>query len=102
MTKFHIKEKQMTIKKRGRPVGSKNKPEIKVVKRTNVLAFEKQLEDWDKKEKQVDLQGLCEKLQDALAKAYVDCEKFEKDIATYQSEILRRDVIIQYLESRAG
>jgi pyridoxine/pyridoxamine 5'-phosphate oxidase len=102
MTKFHIKEKQMTIKKRGRPVGSKNKPEIKVVKRTNVLAFEKQLEEWDKKEKQVDLQGLCEKLQDALAKAYVDCEKFEKDIATYQSEILRRDVIIQYLESRAG
>ena len=92
----------MTIKKRGRPVGSKNKPEIKVVKRTNVLSFEKQLEEWDKKEKQVDLQGLCEKLQDALAKAYVDCEKFEKDIATYQSEILRRDVIIQYLESRAG
>jgi hypothetical protein len=92
----------MTIKKRGRPVGSKNKPKIKVVKRTNVLAFEKQLEEWDKKEKQVDLQGLCEKLQDALAKAYVDCEKFEKDIATYQSEILRRDVIIQYLESRAG
>ena len=92
----------MTIKKRGRPVGSKNKPEIKVVKRTNVLAFEKQLEEWDKKEKQVDLQGLCEKLQDALAKAYVDCEKFEKDVATYQNEILRRDVIIQYLESRAG
>jgi len=92
----------MTIKKRGRPVGSKNKPKIKVAKRTNVLAFEKQLEEWDKKEKQTDLQGLCEKLQDALAKAYVDCEKFEKDVATYQSEILRRDVIIQYLESRKG
>jgi len=92
----------MTIKKRGRPVGSKNKPKLKVAKRTNVLAFEKQLEEWDKKEKQTDLQSLCEKLQDALAKAYVDCEKFEKDVATYQSEILRRDVIIQYLESRAG
>lgn len=92
----------MTIKKRGRPVGSKNKPKIKAVRRTKVLAFEKQLEEWDKKEKQIDLQSLCEKLQDALAKAYVDCEKFEKDVATYQSEILRRDVIIQYLESRAG
>jgi hypothetical protein len=90
----------MTFKKRGRPVGSKNSP--KSVKQTHVLSFEKQLEDWDKKEKQIDLQGLCEKLQDALAKAYVDCEKFEKDVATYQSEILRRDVIIQYLESRAG
>jgi hypothetical protein len=92
----------MTIKKRGRPVGSKNNLKTKVVKQHHVLSFEKQLEEWDKKEKQVDLQGLCEKLQDALAKAYVDCEKFEKDVATYQSEILRRDVIIQYLESRAG
>jgi hypothetical protein len=100
MTKFHTKEKQMTIKKRGRPVGSKNKP--KPVKRASILTFEKQIEEWDKKEKQIDLQGLCEKLQDALAKAYVDCEKFEKDITTYQGEILRRDVIIQYLESRAG
>jgi hypothetical protein len=92
----------MTIKKRGRPVGSKNKPRTKVVKQHHVLTFEKQLEDWDNKEKQIELKELCEKLQDALAKAYVDCEKFEKDIATYQSEILRRDVIIQYLESRAG
>jgi hypothetical protein len=102
MTKFHIKEKQMTIKKRGRPVGSKNNPKTKVVKQHHVLSFEKQLEDWDNKEKQIELKELCEKLQNALAKAYVDCEKFEKDIATYQSEILRRDAIIQYLESRAG
>ena len=92
----------MTIKKRGRPVGVKNKPKTKVVKQHHFLSFEKQLEDWDNKEKQIDLQSLCEKLQDALAKAYIDCEKFEKDVATYQSEILRRDVIIQYLESRAG
>jgi hypothetical protein len=98
--KFHTKENDMVTKKRGRPVGSKNKPKTKVVKKAHVLTFEKQLEDWDKKEKQIDLQGLCEKLQNALAKAYVDCENFEKDIAIYQSEILRRDTIIQYLESK--
>jgi len=91
----------MTIKKRGRPVGVKNKPKTKVVKQHQVLSFEKQLEDWDNKEKQIELKELCEKLQNALAKAYVDCEKFEKDIAIYQKEILRRDVIIQYLESKA-
>jgi hypothetical protein len=90
----------MTVKKRGRPVGSKNKPKVKVVKKHQVLAFEKQLEEWDNKEKQVDLKNLCEKLQDALAKSYVECENFEKDIAIYQKEILRRDVIIQYLESK--
>ena len=86
------------IKKRGRPVGSKNK--LKPVKQTHVLSFEKQLEEWDNKEKQIELKELCEKLQNALAKAYVDCEKFEKDIAIYQSQILRRDTIIQYLESK--
>jgi hypothetical protein len=90
----------MTVKKRGRPVGSKNKPKTKVVKQHQVLSFEKQLEEWDKKEKQVELKELCEKLQNALAKSYVECENFEKDIAIYQKEILRRDVIIQYLESK--
>jgi hypothetical protein len=90
----------MTVKKRGRPVGSRNTPKTKVVKQHHVLTFEKQLEDWDKKEKQVELKELCEKLQNALAKSYVECENFEKDIAIYQKEILRRDVIIQYLESK--
>jgi hypothetical protein len=100
MTKFHTKEKQMTIKKRGRPLGVKNKP--KAVKRTQVLTFEKQLEAWEKKENEVNYKELCEKLQEALAKSYVEAEQLERQIALLQSEISARDVVIRYLESRKG
>ena len=90
----------MTIKKRGRPLGVKNKP--KAVKRTQVLTFEKQLEAWEKKENEVNYKELCEKLQEALAKSYVEAEQLERQIALLQSEISARDVVIRYLESRKG
>jgi hypothetical protein len=90
----------MTIKKRGRPLGVKNKP--KAVKRTQVLTFEKQLEAWEKKENEVNYKELCEKLQEALAKSYVEAEQLERQIAVLQSEISARDVVIRYLESRRG
>jgi endo-1,4-beta-D-glucanase Y len=89
----------MTIKKRGRPVGSKNKP---VVKRSQVLTFEKQLEAWEKKENEVNYKELCEKLQEALAKSYVEAEQLERQIVGLQNEIGARDVVIRYLESRRG
>jgi cell fate (sporulation/competence/biofilm development) regulator YlbF (YheA/YmcA/DUF963 family) len=90
----------MTIKKRGRPLGVKNKP--KAVKRTQVLTFEKQLEAWEKKENAVNYKELSEKLQEALAKSYVEAEQLERQIVTLQSEINARDVVIRYLESRKG
>ena len=90
----------MTIKKRGRPAGVKNKP--KAVKRTQVLTFEKQLEAWEKKENAVNYKELSEKLQEALAKSYVEAEQLERQIVTLQTEINARDVIIRYLESRRG
>ena len=99
MTKSLTKEKNMTIKKRGRPVGSKNKP---VVKRSQVLTFEKQLEAWEKKENEVNYKELCEKLQEALAKSYVEAEQLERQIVGLQNEIGARDVVIRYLESRRG
>jgi hypothetical protein len=88
----------MTVKRRGRPVGSKNKP--KAVKRTQVLTFEKQLEAWEQKEQKVNFKELCEKLQEALAKSYVEAENLERQITYLRSEISARDVIINYLESR--
>jgi hypothetical protein len=100
MTKSHIKENEMTIKKRGRPVGVKNKP--KAVKRTQVLTFEKQLEAWEKKENTVNYKELSEKLQEALAKSYVEAEQLERQITVLQNEISARDVVIRYLESRKG
>ena len=90
----------MTIKKRGRPAGVKNKP--KAVKRTQVLTFEKQLEAWEKKENAVNYKELSEKLQEALAKSYVEAEQLERQIAALQNEISARDVVIRYLESRRG
>jgi hypothetical protein len=59
MMKSLTKEKNMTIKKRGRPLGVKNKP--KAVKRSEMLTFEKQIEAWDKKENAVNYKELCEK-----------------------------------------
>jgi hypothetical protein len=87
----------MTIKKRGRPVGSKNKPKVKQVQ---ILTFEKQLEEWDRKENGVNYKELCDKLQEALAKSYVEAEDLSKTIDTLSRELRARDVIITYLEMR--
>lgn len=88
----------MTIKKRGRPVGVKNKP--KATKQTQISSFEQQLEEWDRKQNAVDYKELSEKLQEALAKSYVDAEQLERKVAELRKEIAARDVIITYLESR--
>jgi hypothetical protein len=90
----------LLTRKRGRPAGVKNKP--KAVKRTQVLTFEKQLEAWEKKENAVNYKELSEKLQEALAKSYVEAEQLERQIVTLQTEINARDVVIRYLESRRG
>jgi uncharacterized protein (DUF3084 family) len=82
----------MTVKKRGRPVGTK--------KQAQIVSFEQQLEEWDRKQNAVDYKELCEKLQEALAKSYVEAEQFERQINQLRSEIAARDVIINYLESR--
>ena len=87
----------MTIKKRGRPFGVKNRPKVKQVQ---ILTFEKQLEEWDRKENEVNYKELCEKLQEALAKSYVEAEDLSKTIDTLSRELRARDVIITYLEMR--
>jgi hypothetical protein len=88
----------MTVKKRGRPVGVKNKP--KTTKQAQIVSFEKQLEEWDRKQNAVDFKELSEKLQEALAKSYVEAEQFERKVAELRNEVAARDVIINYLESR--
>jgi hypothetical protein len=101
MTIYKTKLKQVSqeiMKKRGRPVGVKNKP--KTIKPSQVLTFEKQLEEWDEKEQKVNFKELCEKLQEALAKSYVDAEQLERQVGQLRNEVAARDVIITYLESR--
>jgi hypothetical protein len=66
----------------------------KAPRKTNpAVSLEKQLEQWDAKEQKVDWQDLCQKLQSALAKAYVDCDLLEVTVA-------EQKVIIRYLEGR--
>lgn len=82
-------------KKRGRPAKSVNKEEQRVID-----TFAETLSQWDKKEKQVDFKDLCQKLQEALAKSYCDYEQLEKNVSLLRDEVIYRDVIIRYLESR--
>ncbi len=82
-------------KKRGRPAKSVNKEEQRVID-----TFAETLSEWDRKEAEVDFKALCQKLQEALAKSYCDYEQLEVNIGFYRDEVIRRDVIIHYLESR--
>lgn len=88
----------MTIKKRGRPVGVKNKP--KVTKQEQLISYKQQLDEWNTKQNAVDYKELSEKLQEALAKSYVEAEDLGKTISTLSSELRARDIIITYLETR--
>jgi signal recognition particle GTPase len=88
----------MTTKRRGRPLGAKNKP--KVSKQAQINSVEKQMEEWERKQNAVDYKELSEKLQEALAKSYVEVDALNKTIANLNREIHARDVIITYLEIR--
>jgi hypothetical protein len=103
----------MTIKKRGRPAGSKNKKPTpaqmhkaaaKIAKSNNPISdFQKTLIAWDRMEAEtsvVDFKELCQKLQEALAKSYIEAEELERQIAYWRNETGARDIIIRYLESR--
>ena len=103
----------MTIKKRGRPVGSKNKKPTpaqmhkaaaKIAISSNPISeFQKTLNEWDLMEEEaarVDFKNLCQKLQEALAKSYVEAEELERQIAYWRNETGARDIVIRYLESR--
>lgn len=87
----------LLTRKRGRPVGVKNKTKAK---QAHILSFEQQLEEWDRKQNAVDYKELSEKLQEALAKSYVEAEQFERKVTELRNEVAAKDVIITYLESR--
>lgn len=57
------------------------------------VTLEQKIKEWDEEEKKVDFQTLCEKLQNALAKSYVDCDLLEATVAEQRT-------IIKYLESK--
>ncbi len=73
-----------------RTVGAKDKAPRK---RNPAVSLEKQLQKWDVEENKVDWKDLCQTLQNALAKAYVDCDLLE-------ATVNEQKVIIRYLENR--
>lgn len=86
------------LPKRGRPAGVKNKPKKLTV--TPISEFQKTLDEWDRMENKVDFKELCQKLQEALAKSYVEAEELEKQIVFLRNETAARDIIIRYLEGK--
>ena len=88
----------MVKRKRGRPAGSLNKRTQAVVD-----SFSETLDEWDRMDaetSQVDFTDLCQKLQDALARSYVEAEELEKTVSHLISEVSARDIVIRYLESK--
>lgn len=60
-----------------------------------LVSFEKKLEEWDNEQKKIDWQDLCQKLQNALAKAYVDIDLLEATVSEQR-------IVIKYLENKNG
>jgi hypothetical protein len=88
----------MVKRKRGRPVGSKNK--LNKREQAAIDSFSQTLAEWDRMENEVDFKELCQKLQEALARSYVEAEEFERQIAYWRNETGARDIVIRYLESK--
>lgn len=80
-----------SVKKRGRPVGSKNKPKIKNVPKKM---------DWEK---------LARHLQSALRDEFVENEKLAKkisdlefDVANLKHQAIGYRAVVSYLENKIG
>jgi hypothetical protein len=88
----------MTIKKQARDY---KMPSPKAI--VAMDEFSKTLDEWDRMEEEankVNYEELCQKLQQALAKSFVEAEELEKVIAYWRNEVGARDIVIRYLESR--
>jgi hypothetical protein len=84
----------MTIKKRGRPVGTKNKP------KNPIDDFKKTLEEWDRKEAQTDWELIAKKQEDRL-KAYIaENEELAKICIMRWEEIQHLKYLVTYLERK--
>ena len=83
------KAANLLTRKRGRPAGVKNKPK----------ALEKQIAHWkaEPRTPAVDFKVLAEKLQNALAKSYVDYQDLEKDMKyfTEKNDVLEAQLAVK-------
>lgn len=87
----------MTVKKRGRPVGSKNK---KVVKRVNIDSFAKTLKEWDELEKKVNWEEVAKKQESKLSAYIQENDQLATICIERWQEIQHLKYLVAYLESR--
>jgi hypothetical protein len=112
-----------SVKKRGRPVGSKNKPKVVKVTQAEVKVAKKlgvPIEQYAKerialdrkprtKAKVVDWEKLCKHLQTALRDEFADNEKLltrvkdlEFKVANLEHQAIGYRAVVSYLENRLG
>jgi hypothetical protein len=103
MTIYKTKLKQVSkeiMKKRGRPVGSKNKPKTHVVKRSNIDSFSEALKEWDRMEAQTDWEMIAKKQEERL-KAYIaENDELAQICIMRWEEIQNLKYLVKYLEGR--
>ena len=85
----------MTKRKSVRPAKVFSKADQTVIE-----DFASTLAEWDRMENEVNFKDLCQKLQEALARSYVEAEELEKQITYWRNETGARDIVIRYLEGR--
>lgn len=89
-----LRERSFPPKKRGRPVGVKNKP------KNPIDDFKKTLEEWDRKEAQTDWELIAKKQEDRL-KAYIaENEELAKICVMRWEEIQHLKYLVTYLERK--
>ena len=90
----------MTIKKRGRPLGVKNKPKTHIVKRSNIKSFSETLKEWDDKEAQNNWELIAKKQEERL-KAYIaENDELAQICIMRWEEIQHLKYLVKYLEGK--
>jgi hypothetical protein len=90
-------------KKRGRPVGSKNKPKVRVVKRSNIDNFAKALKEWDLMEAEAnktDWELIAKKQEDRLQAYILENEELARICVMRWEEIQHLKYLVSYLEGK--
>ena len=103
----------MTVKKRGRPFGSKNKPKesiyrdsfataraLRPYQKDIVSEFQKTLDEWDQMEKQTNWEDIAKKLQVENGVYKAENEELASICVTRWQEIEHLKYLVSYLEKR--
>jgi hypothetical protein len=103
----------MTVKKRGRPFGSKNKPKesiyrdpfktakaLRPFQKDVVSEFQKTLDEWDQMEKQTNWEEIAKKLQVEINLYKNENEQLAQVCIQRLNEIEHLKYLVSYLEKR--